>query len=84
MKTTKSGKVSNRHIVVSFIVYLLFLSSIITAQNALLRFPDIHDSTIVFVAGEDIWTVPAKGGIATRIKLMTEERIFLNFHPMVT
>ncbi len=35
----------------------------------LLRFPDVRGETIVFVCGEDIWTVPATGGLARRLTL---------------
>jgi tricorn protease len=35
----------------------------------LLRFPDIHGDLIVFVHGEDIWTVPSAGGVATRLTI---------------
>ena len=35
----------------------------------LMRFPDIHDNLVVFVSGEDIWSVPVSGGNATRLTL---------------
>jgi tricorn protease len=47
----------------------------------LLRFPDIHHNTIVFVHGEDIWTVPADGGVATRLTLHDGEERFPKFSP---
>jgi len=50
-------------------------------ENPLLRFPDIHDNTIVFVHGEDIWTVPAGGGVATRLTLHDGEERFPKFSP---
>ena len=31
-------------------------------QRPLMRFPDVHGNTIVFVHGEDIWTVPVLCG----------------------
>ncbi len=31
------------------------------------RFPTIHDDTVVFVCEDDLWTVPASGGIARRL-----------------
>lgn len=31
------------------------------------RFPTIHDDTVVFVSEDDLWTVPAAGGIARRL-----------------
>src|SRR5688500_13647578 len=33
----------------------------------LMRFPDIHDDTVVFTYASDLWLVPAKGGIARRL-----------------
>jgi len=33
----------------------------------LLRYPDVHENTIVFVYGGDIWTVSAEGGMASRL-----------------
>jgi len=32
-----------------------------------LRFPSIHGDTIVFGSEDDLWTVPADGGIARRL-----------------
>jgi tricorn protease len=32
-----------------------------------LRFPTIHDDTVVFVSEDDLWTVPASGGVARRL-----------------
>lgn len=31
------------------------------------RFPTIHEDTVVFVSEDDLWTVPASGGIARRL-----------------
>ncbi len=49
--------------------------------EALLRFPDIHDNTIVFVSGEDIWTAPASGGAATRLTIHDREERYPKFSP---
>ncbi len=35
----------------------------------LLRFPDIHGDTVVFVHAEDVWSVPLAGGVARRLTL---------------
>jgi tricorn protease len=35
----------------------------------LMRFPDIGKDLIVFVYGEDIWSVPAEGGVAIRLTI---------------
>ncbi len=47
----------------------------------LMRFPDIHGDTVVFVYGEDIWSVPAEGGIATRLTIHDGEERFPKFSP---
>jgi tricorn protease len=39
------------------------------AGGCLLRFPDVHGDTVVFVCGEDIWKAPAVGGIAVRLTI---------------
>jgi len=46
-----------------------------------MRFPDIYKNTIVFVYGEDIWTVPASGGIANRLTINDGSERFPKFSP---
>jgi tricorn protease len=46
-----------------------------------MRFPDIHDNLIVFVHGEDIWSVPASGGIASRLTIHDGEERYPKFSP---
>ncbi len=50
-------------------------------KQPLMRFPDVHEDRIVFVYGEDIWTVPAEGGIATRLTIHDGEERFPKFSP---
>src|SRR5919197_1387908 len=38
-----------------------------SSGEAYLRFPTIHDDTVVFVAEDDLWTVPSGGGRAWRL-----------------
>jgi tricorn protease len=47
----------------------------------LMRYPDIHDNMIVFVYGEDIWTVAASGGVASRITIHDGEEKYPKFSP---
>jgi len=47
----------------------------------LLRFPDIHGDTIVFVCGEDIWSVPAQGGTAVRLTIHDGQERYPKFSP---
>ncbi len=49
--------------------------------NALLRFPDVHGDQVVFVYGEDIWSVPAAGGTATRLSIHEGEERYPKFSP---
>jgi tricorn protease len=50
-------------------------------KRPLLRFPDIHGNTVVFVHGEDIWTAPAAGGVATRLTVHDGGERFPKFSP---
>ncbi len=50
-------------------------------KRPLMRFPDVHGNTIVFVHGEDIWSVPAEGGVATRLTISDGEERFPKFSP---
>lgn len=45
----------------------LALPSLSAAESRLMRQPDIHGSTIVFVYGGDLWTVERTGGTARRL-----------------
>lgn len=67
-----------------FIPVLLFFVMIsLTAMGAaqLMRFPDIHGNQIVFVSGEDIWSVPASGGVAARLTLDDGQERYPRFSP---
>ncbi len=61
-------------------VNLVFIIQL-SAQGPLLRFPDIHGDLVVFVHGEDIWSVPSEGGVATRLTIHDGEERFPRFSP---
>ena len=63
--------------------WLLFLALAVplSAQTKLLRFPDIHDSRIVFTHGGDLWLVSAAGGTATRLTAHPGVELFAKFSP---
>lgn len=50
-------------------------------RKPLMRFPDIHSGTIVFVYGEDIWSVTAEGGVARRLTIHDGEERYPKFSP---
>ncbi|HSG27153.1 MAG TPA: hypothetical protein VLA34_01645, partial [Candidatus Krumholzibacterium sp.] len=51
------------------------------APLPLMRFPDIYENTVVFVCGEDIWSAPASGGVATRLTLNDGQERYPRFSP---
>jgi tricorn protease len=51
------------------------------AQTKLLRFPDIAGDRIAFCYAGDLWTVPAKGGAATRLTAHPGLELFPKFSP---
>ena len=52
-----------------------------TADRPLMRFPDIAGETIAFVYGEDIWSVGADGGVATRLTIHDGGERYPRFSP---
>ena len=68
--------------VVGMMILLVFFSigfgaARSTENRPLMRFPDIHGDTVVFVCGDDIWKAPAPGGVATRLTIHDGEERFL-------
>ncbi|RLD56194.1 MAG: peptidase S41, partial [Bacteroidetes bacterium] len=68
--------------IAGFILFfnLAFLNQA-NSQGPLLRFPDIHEDLIVFVHGEDIWSVSTEGGVATRLTIHDGEERYPRFSP---
>ncbi len=64
----------------TFFMNLAFFNQA-NSQGPLLRFPDIHEDLIVFVHGEDIWSVPAEGGVANRLTIHDGEERYPRFSP---
>jgi tricorn protease len=66
---------------------LLLMTSILVfnlaqAEEArLMRFPDVYKDKIVFVYAEDLWLVPAQGGIARRLTSDVGAELFPKFSP---
>ena len=63
------------------LLILMGFSAVFAQQSVLMRFPDIYDGTIVFVQGEDIWTVPAQGGDAIRLTMNDGQERYPKFSP---
>ncbi len=47
----------------------------------LLRYPDIHDDTVVFAYGGDLWTASTDGGNASRLTAHPGQEVFPRFSP---
>lgn len=50
-------------------------------ETRLLRFPDVHRDTVVFVYAGDLWTVPAAGGMARRLTAHAGQELFPKLSP---
>ena len=59
----------------------LLLAGVLPAQTRLLRFPDLHGDTVVFVYGGDLWRAAASGGAATRLTSHPGMELFPKFSP---
>jgi tricorn protease len=63
------------------IALILTVSSAISAQTKLLRFPDIKGNRVAFTYGGDIWTAPTTGGAAIRLTAHPGVEVFAKFSP---
>jgi len=52
-----------------------------TEMRPLMRFPDVYEDTVVFVHGEDIWSVSTEGGIGVRLTIHDGQERFPKFSP---
>jgi len=72
-------------LVAAIVIALVLLPSVAVNATAtdrpLMRFPDVSENTVVFVYGEDIWSVPIRGGAATRLTISDGEERFPKFSP---
>ncbi|NOQ24795.1 MAG: peptidase S41 [Bacteroidales bacterium] len=48
-------------------MFLAFTSMSMYAETPIMRFPDVYENTIVFISGDDIWSVSSEGGTATKL-----------------
>lgn len=65
----------------AFLTVVSLAGMVNAGEPGLLRFPDIHENTVVFVCGEDIWSASIDGGIATRLTINDGEERFPRFSP---
>lgn len=59
----------------------MLTGSTVPDSRPLMRFPDIHRNTVVFVYGEDIWKAEINGGVAIRLTLNAGEERYPQFSP---
>ena len=70
-----------KQIVPLIVLILMLAGNLLAVSRAIMRFPDIHENLVAFVYGDDIWTVPASGGIATRITTNDGAERYPRFSP---
>jgi len=76
------GRIPALTIAAAVLLAGLWVSGLAMAEERpIMRFPDIHGDRIVFCYGEDIWTAPAAGGVATRLTIHDGEENFPKFSP---
>jgi tricorn protease len=68
-------------VAVTLLVGLCASGLAMAEERPIMRFPDIHGGKVVFCYGEDIWTAPAAGGVATRLTIHDGEENFPKFSP---
>ncbi len=65
-----------------FLLFILFLAPpSAQAETPLLHFPDVSRSSVVFVAGGDIWKAPLTGGEAVRLTMHNGNESMPKFSP---
>lgn len=67
--------------VILFFGILFYFSAFSIEETRLLRFPSVANDTIVFGYSGDLYIVPAKGGVATRITSHKGYEMFPRFSP---
>ena len=60
---------------------LLLTAGVAAAQTKLLRYPDLHGDSVVFVHAGDLWKVSDEGGVATRLTAHPGLELFPKFSP---
>ncbi len=78
---SNSITLASSFLLISLLIFANFGISFSAEKRPLMRFPDVHENTVVFVYGEDIWSVPASGGIATRLTIHDGQERFPKFSP---
>ncbi len=66
---------------VTIMVWMGTLVGVAEEKRPLLRFPDVHEESVVFVHGEDIWKASTRGGVAQRLTIHDGQERFPKFSP---
>ncbi|MBD3166988.1 hypothetical protein GF324_10340, partial [bacterium] len=68
-------------LVTSFLLLPLVSSAEPAAQKGFMRFPDLHESRVVFTSSSDLWVGDVAGGTAHRLTAHPGEERFPKFSP---
>jgi tricorn protease len=66
---------------VSALLAPLLVPTFARAGKGYLRYPDLHESTVIFAAEGDLWTAPVTGGTARRVTTHVGTEYFPHFAP---
>jgi len=82
MLWSKGGMMKSKISLSILFIFLMLIGVAFSAQEArLLRFPAIYGDQIVFTYAGDLYTVPAKGGVARKLTSHEGFEIFARFSP---
>jgi tricorn protease len=78
---SRSRIISHLGAVFSLAIFIQHLSAQTVPNAGMMRFPDVSKDSIVFVYGEDLWTVPRSGGTASLLAAPLGEESVPRFSP---
>ncbi len=70
-----------RQILLSIFALLFVINAFSIQETRLLRFPTVANDTVIFTYAGDLYLVPSKGGVATRITSHEGYEMFAHFSP---
>lgn len=70
-----------QRIIMMISLFLISAKILQAGDRFIMRFPDVHDTKVVFVYGDDIWKASTSGGIAQRLTIHDGAEQYPQFSP---